>query len=327
MSELLSDILNLARARSAFEAPRVLPDVAADSVATIHRPLDKVGMSGIELALRRADADGTIVRIPARADAAVSLDDADVKGIHMSRLFLRLQAELDQHEFSPAAIEHVLRGFIESHRDVSHKSFVGIEFEHLVRRPSLLSDLASWRSYPVRVEAESDSQKTAHQLRIRLTYSSTCPCSAALSRQLIQERFVGAFAERPSVSIDEVAAWLGTQQAIAALPHSQRSHADVTVKLQNVTEEYPIDALIDACETALGTAVQTAVKRIDEQEFARRNAEQLMFCEDAARLLAQTLDDIDTVADFHVHVRHLESLHPHDAVAVATKGVEGGFRA
>jgi GTP cyclohydrolase I len=256
----------------------------------------------------------------------VSLDDADVKGIHMSRLFLRLQAELDERDFSPAAIDHVLRGFIESHRDMSRTAFVGIEFEHLVRRPSLLSDLASWRSYPVRIEASFDGAKTTHQLRVRLTYSSTCPCSAALSRQLIQERFVGAFAERPTVSIDEVAAWLGTQQAIAALPHSQRSHADVTVRLQNLADGYPIDALIDVCETALGTAVQTAVKRIDEQEFARLNAQQLMFCEDAARLLAQTLDADDDVADFHVHVRHLESLHPHDAVAVATKGVPGGFR-
>ena len=327
MSELLSDVLNLAKARSAFEAHRVLPDVAADSVASVHRPLDRVGMSGIELALRRGSSDGTVLRVPARADAAVSLDDADVKGIHMSRLFLRLQEELDQRDFAPAAVEHVLQGFINSHRDMSRKAFVGIEFEHLVRRPSLLSELASWRSYPVRLEAESDGVTTTHQLRLRLTYSSTCPCSAALSRQLIQERFVGAFAERPTISIDEVAAWLGTQQAIAALPHSQRSHADVTVKLRNIGKDYPIDTLIDACETALGTAVQTAVKRIDEQEFARRNAEQLMFCEDAARLLAETLDDVDVVEDFHVYVRHLESLHPHDAVAVATKGVRDGFRA
>lgn len=326
MSELLSDILNLTKARSAFDAPRVLPDVAADSVAAIRRPLDRVGMSGIELAIRRTDADGSVVRVPARADASVSLDDADVKGIHMSRLFLRLQAEFDQREFSPSTVEHVLRGFIESHRGMSQRAFVSVEFEHLARRPSLLSELSSWRSYPVCVEAEFDGAKTVHRLRLRLTYSSTCPCSAALSRQLIQERFVGAFADRPTVVIDEVAAWLGTQQAIAALPHSQRSHAEVTVRLQDIAD-YPIDALIDCCEAALGTAVQTAVKRIDEQEFARRNAEQLMFCEDAARLLAQTLDDIADVEDFHVHVRHLESLHPHDAVAVATKGVPGGFRA
>jgi GTP cyclohydrolase I len=327
MSELLSDVLNLAKAQSAFASPRILPDVTADSVAAVSRTLNRVGMSGIELALRRREADGIVFRVPARAEATVSLDDPDAKGIHMSRLFLRLQEEFDSREFGPAAVEHVLAGFIKSHHEVSRSAFLAIEFEHLVRRPSLLSEQSGWRSYPVRVEATRNLAETRHDLHIRLTYSSTCPCSAALSRQLVQERFSQTFGERHSVPIDEVAAWLGTQQAIAALPHSQRSHADIAVRLGDFGDEYPIDRVIDVCETALGTAVQTAVKRMDEQEFARRNAEQLMFCEDAARLLAETLDGLEGADDFRVHVRHLESLHPHDAVAVATKGIEGGFQA
>ena len=36
-------------------------------------------------------------------------------------------------------------------------------------------------------------------------------------------------------------------------------------------------------EAALGTPVQTAVKREDEQAFARLNGRNLMFCEDAPR--------------------------------------------
>ncbi|MBA3312540.1 MAG: GTP cyclohydrolase FolE2 [Planctomycetota bacterium] len=327
MSELLSDVLNLAQAQSAFDAPRVLPDVTADSVAAVRRTLDRVGMSGIELVLRRTDSDGVAVRVPARAEAAVSLDDAEAKGIHMSRLFLRLQEEFDRRDFGPAAVEDVLAGFIKSHHEISRSAFLAVDFEHLVRRPSLLSDLSGWRSYPVRIEATGDAVETTHVLRVRLTYSSTCPCSAALSRQLVQERFSQAFGERTTVPVGDVAAWLGTQQAIAALPHSQRSHADVAVRLNRIGDEYPVDRIIEVCEAALGTAVQTAVKRVDEQEFARRNAEQLMFCEDAARLLAEALDDVGDVDDYHVRVRHLESLHPHDAVAVVTKGVEAGFRA
>ncbi|HEX6986165.1 MAG TPA: GTP cyclohydrolase FolE2 [Planctomycetaceae bacterium] len=327
MSELLSDVLNLARARTAFDALRALPDVAEDSISSVRKTLDRVGMAGIELALRRPGADGIPVRVPARAEAAVSLDDPEAKGIHMSRLFLRLQEVFDARDFTPAAVEDALAGFVASHHDISRSAFLAVEFEHLVRRPSLLSDLSGWRSYPVRVEATGGPSETAHVLRVRLTYSSTCPCSAALSRQLIQERFLESFGDRRSVSVDDVTAWLGTQRAIAALPHSQRSHADVTVRLAGGLDDYPIDRLIDLCEAALGTAVQTAVKRADEQEFARLNAEQLMFCEDAARLLALALDDADSVDDYHVRVRHLESLHPHDAVAVVTKGVEGGFTA
>jgi len=61
--------------------------------------------------------------------------------------------------------------------------------------------------------------------------------------------------------------------------------------------------------------VQTAVKREDEQAFARANADNLMFCEDAARRVAAVVATSDRVARFDVTVSHFESLHAHDAVA------------
>ena len=78
--------------------------------------------------------------------------------------------------------------------------------------------------------------------------------------------------------------------------------------------------LVDAVEEALGTPVQTAVKRADEQAFARRNAENLMFCEDAARRVAAALADHARVERYDVTVSHFESLHAHDAVARVSGG-------
>jgi len=69
------------------------------------------------------------------------------------------------------------------------------------------------------------------------------------------------------------------------------------------------------------------VKRVDEQAFAKLNGANLMFCEDAARRMQLALDADPRVADFWVKASHFESLHPHDAVAVATKGVVGGYSA
>lgn len=121
--------------------------------------------------------------------------------------------------------------------------------------------------------------------------------------------------------------WLGTTQGIRATPHSQRCCAQIRVKLANVSGNgFPITALIDQVESALKTPVQATVKREDEQEFARLNASNLMFCEDAARRLKQSLSEADEVADFWVRVNHMESLHAHDAVAIAIKGVENGYR-
>ena len=164
------------------------------------------------------------------------------------------------------------------------------------------------------------------ELAVEVQYSSTCPASAALSRQLIQERFAGDFTDGAALDRDAVLAWLGSDEGIVATPHSQRSTAKVRVRLLPGFD-FPIVDLIDPIEDALQTPVQTAVKREDEQAFALRNGQNLMFCEDAARRMRRALDADERIADFCVRAAHHESLHPHDAVAVATKGIAGGYSA
>jgi len=80
-------------------------------------------------------------------------------------------------------------------------------------------------------------------------------------------------------------------------------------------------------EGALKTPVQAAVKRADEQEFARLNGQNLMFCEDAARRLQHVMNlTTDQYDDFWLKINHLESLHAHDAVSITTKGIVGGYQ-
>ncbi len=136
---------------------------------------------------------------------------------------------------------------------------------------------------------------------------------------MIQERFAKDFAENKTIDRDAVLAWLGSEEGIVATPHSQRSTADVRVRLTSGFD-FPIVDVIDLVEDALKTPVQTAVKREDEQAFALANGQNLMFCEDAARRIQRALDADERIADFRVRATHHESLHPHDAVAVATKG-------
>ncbi|QDT38218.1 GTP cyclohydrolase FolE2 [Stratiformator vulcanicus] len=329
MSELISDALRLSG--SAFQSPStfassVLPDIAEDSVAAVPGMLERVGMSAVEVLLQVPAANDTSLTLPGKADAFVSLDDESAKGIHMSRLFLGLQERLDCEHWTPDAMGGTLQIFLERHEKISRSASLAVQFELPVRRNALLTEHSGWRHYPVRSESFSTEGKTRHWLTVKLTYSSTCPCSAALSRQLIQQAFHEEFEGRSAVSVDEVSSYLGTQRAIRGLPHAQRSTAEVTVELDDSQSEYPTLELIDRLEDALKTPVQTAVKRADEQEFARLNADNLMFCEDAARILASELRTIDYVADFKVRVEHLESLHPHDAVAIITAGREGGLR-
>ena len=81
----------------------------------------------------------------------------------------------------------------------------------------------------------------------------------------------------------------------------------------------------DEIENSLKTPVQATVKREDEQAFALLNGSNLMFCEDAGRRIQTALNHDERILDYWARCTHYESLHPHNAVSVVTKGLEGGY--
>ncbi|WP_201191310.1 GTP cyclohydrolase FolE2 [Pseudomonas fluorescens] len=284
-----------------------LPDIAAQATRQA-LPLEWVGMCGIALPIL---FDGQ--RLSATADAGVSLDDGEARGIHMSRLYLALEL-LEQENLTPQLIRRVLEHFLDSHQGLSTRAYLKIDTDLLLKRPALISPLSGWKSYPVSIQAHLKNAMFHVELKIQLPYSSTCPCSAALARQLIQQQFVDDFANR-SLQHADVLAWLGSTKGIVATPHSQRSHAQLRLRLVEGAEAMPLIEVINEAEAALGTAVQTAVKRADEQAFALANGQNLMFCEDAARRLHLAMKRSPEITALHVRVVHAESLHAHDAVA------------
>ncbi|MGU3780802.1 GTP cyclohydrolase FolE2 [Burkholderia metallica] len=298
-----------------------LPDISLTDVAPGRRPLDWVGMQGIDLPVAVAEP-GCRRDVHARADVQVDLPAPDVKGIHMSRLYRLLDGLGDGTALSPAGLRRVLHAMVDSHRDCDTRSArLRLHFDLLARRAALVTDgLAGWKAYPVRIDATLTGARFELRAQVTAVYSSTCPCSAALSRHWVEQAFLAAFGRDDRVEPAAVAAWL-KRYATAATPHSQRSEAVVSVALPADGATLGLIDLIDRIEHALGTPVQTAVKRADEQAFAVLNGENLMFVEDAARRVQAALDGYH--ANPRVHVRHLESLHPHDAVAWAAPVREG----
>lgn len=303
-----------------------MPDIANSARPQIAGALDWVGMNRIELPVRLINPDGEVAQSVAQVSAYVDLADPEARGIHMSRLYLHLDRNLAEHPVTPCGLRHLLRDFLESHRELSAHAMVRLDFDYMLRRPSLVSDNTGWKRYPVSIIATLNEHRFALELGVRVLYSSTCPCSAALARSLIQQQFDRDFEGQSAVSARQVRAWLGSEQGIMATPHSQRSAADVRVHLATSFEAFPVVELIDRIEGALKTPVQAAVKREDEQAFAKLNGQNLMFCEDAARRVQKVLEAEDRVLDFWARCRHFESLHPHDAVAIVTKGVKGGYQ-
>lgn len=303
---------------------RLLPDVAVHAQPHLAGALDWVGMADIQVPVLFDAGDGAMQRASARVGAFVNLSRPDKRGIHMSRLYLQVEQALSTQPLTADSLHVLLRGFLDSHRDLSDRACVSIHFEQLVRRPALRSAHSGWRAYPVCIEASLVGEEFLLEFGTEVVYSSTCPASAALSRQLIQEQFSSDFGNGQPLERAVVLAWLGSERGIIATPHAQRSVARLRVR-PVAGAGFQLIELLDRVEQALGTPVQTAVKREDEQAFALANGGNLMFCEDAARRIQKALDADRHLSDFHIRVEHQESLHPHDAVAYASKGVEGGY--
>ena len=291
-----------------------LPDVAGHTVP-LARALDWVGMEGIALPVRVSDGAGGQLQVAASIDLSVNLADPEARGIHMSRLYLQLQDSLAREAITPAGLRHLLQESITSQSGLASQARLKIRYEALLQRRALESEYSGWKRYPVEIEATLGDGHLQLALSFSLEYSSTCPASAALSRQANAERFSEDFATARPLSVGVVHDWLQSERGLAATPHAQRSRAQVRVELRTQFDELPLVSLIDALEAALATPVQTAVKRIDEQAFARLNAENLMFCEDAARRVASVLSNDSRIERYDATVSHFESLHPHDAVA------------
>lgn len=291
-----------------------LPDVASQTSRS-QCTLTWVGMEGVALPILLGSRSVT-----AKVNAGVSLDVTEARGIHMSRLYLAL-APLEEAPLALPAIKTVLSEFLTCQAGLSQHAYLSLEGEVPLKREALISPLAGWKSYPFTLRCQLTPAGFQAYIDLTVGYSSTCPCSAALARQLIQQAFEEDFSEIPLTKA-AVSAWLGSEEGILATPHSQRSSVECSLRLADISDgnqesdgALPVEPLIDRIEKALGTALQTAVKRIDEQAFALANGQNLMFCEDAARRLDKALRQAPGVSGFQLKVVHAESLHAHNAVA------------
>ncbi|MED5379450.1 MAG: GTP cyclohydrolase, FolE2/MptA family, partial [Pseudomonadota bacterium] len=247
----------------------VLPDVTTEHSTAQLPVIDSVGMQGIAIPLHVLGKRGERLASQAKVDVTVSLDHPNAKGIHMSRLYSLLQRYLSNQDLHKSALVSLMNALIESQDGLSNSAQLNLHFDLTVSRPALISRMSGYQSYPASLCVRRSPERYEAQLKLRVPYSSTCPCSASLSRKALSEVFVQQF-EGKGLSVEEMGAWLASKQASIATAHAQRSFADITLDLSD--NEIPdFIGIIDLIENALGTPLQTAVKREDEQAFAKRN--------------------------------------------------------
>ena len=300
---------------------RALPDVTSDINAETPSTLQWVGMEDIAVPITMTMQDGNQQTIATKANVYVSLERPDVKGIHMSRLHVLIN-QLAGHEFNKQTVNQLLDAMIESQSHLGQAAKLDLSFELLLKKQALLSGESGYQSYPITIKAEKKPQGLSCEFQFTIPYSSTCPCSASLARQLYADAVNSKYTES-TINKAELIEWIQSTAGSIATPHSQRSYAYIRLSLAD--NDWPsLFDLIFQLEEVIGTPVQTAVKRVDEQEFAKLNAENLLFCEDAARRIKYALERMSVVADYWFKVEHQESLHAHNAVVIDQKYLKGG---
>lgn len=276
-----------------------LPDLQngpASNIEGANVPIQQVGISNFKLPLTFETREGKRRELEVSIDGYVSLD-ANKKGINMSRI-MRSFYKFKDDVFTFDTLDYILEVY---KQDLGSKeSFLKLNFNYPMLLDSLRSGMSGYQYYSVAFEAYMDERNKVRKfIHLVFEYSSACPCSY------------------------ELAEHARTTRDVAAIPHSQRSEAHLTVELSGTLH---IEDLVELAREAMMTETQVLVKREDEQAFAELNGAYQKFVEDAARLFYEKLNPNKAIKDFVVRCIHMESLHSHDAVSRISKGIPCGLR-
>lgn len=305
--------------------PQVNPFIPGSRVK-----LNKVGVSGVDLPVKFLRRDGTVQELHARTSLYGSLDNPNSKGLNLSRFPIVMHDAIADH-MSMEGLKNALVALkdkqgsnsvyckmsfkypwtqeaLRTRKEITNEEYLADNRKFFKRAEGVLlghEKAIGYIFYDCVLESQLHDNKFKFFLTVSYVYSSTCPCSFELAQDARERR------------------------GVAANGHSQRSIAKVTVEFDPTEHQVWIEDLVELCRKKIPTEVVIICKRRDEQAFAELNGSNLLFTEDAARLLYEGLDewyDEGMISDFSIVTDHLESLHPWNATAIVSKGIEGGLR-
>lgn len=305
-----------------------LPDPQIDPfIPGVKVKLNKVGVSGVDLPIQLLRRDGTIQTLHARTSLYGSLDNPNAKGLNLSRFPILMHEKIADH-LSIDGLKSVLDAL--QKKQGSDNVYCKLAFKYpwtqeaLRTRKELPTHAPDSEVFKVAggvklsyekmlghifydcvLEAQLHGSEYKFFLTVNYVYSSTCPCSFELAQDATIKR------------------------GKAANGHSQRSIAKLTVQFNPDKEIVYIEDIVEMARKQVPTEVVIICKRRDEQAFAELNGSNLLFTEDAARLLYEGMDQwfsSGKIQDFSIVTDHIESLHPWNATAIVYKGVAGGLR-
>ena len=324
-----------------------LPDPQINPIIPGARvPLNKVGIAPVDLPIRVQRRDGTEQVLQAQASLYCSLDNPDVKGLNLSRLYILMHEKIKDHltidgikgalhemadkqgsnnaycklRFKYPWTQKALRSRMELTDDEIQKGL----FQELSNGEKIsLRKMEGHIAYNVILEGEFHRNNSYNPLATEEDFANKKNSPSEYKFYLTIEYIFSATCPCSF----ELAHNATEKRKAAANAHSQRSTLTTTIEFDPDNIVW-IEDLIELHRQNIPTEVQVVVKRRDEQAFAELNGSNLLFCEDVVRIMYSALDklyDDNRIFDFRIIASHGESLHPWDAIAVIYKGIVGGL--
>lgn len=243
--------------------------------------IDQVGIAGLRYPISFDDGS---LKHEAVAEIAVTVRlQHDRRGTHMSRLVALVHEHL--RRFDPYKLPTVLKIGADLLDAPAITVSVRMPISTMVAAPA--TGVESWLVHDVDVEARLDDGDVNVSTTVTTDVTSLCPCSKAISNY-------GA--------------------------HNQRSIVALTV-IGSGDDVYPltVNDMVNMLTSSGSAPVVPLVKRPDERILTMQAFDHPVFVEDMARELS--LKCRDRALPHRVHIRNLESIHSHDAVASLQWGV------
>jgi GTP cyclohydrolase I len=241
--------------------------------------IDKVGVRGLRIPLQVRDKSHQLQNTVARVGMFVDLPK-EFKGTHMSRF-----VEVLNSHGSVVHVENIpdmLRAM--QAKLQAQTAHLEMEFPYFLVKKAPVSGKEGVLDYNVRFDAAMNGNDLDFLLTVRVTVTTLCPCSKAISKY-------GA--------------------------HNQRGEVTVQVRSERIVW---IEEIISLVESSGSSEMYSLLKREDEKAVTERAYENPVFVEDLVRNVALRLNAHPDVAWYKVEAENYESIHNHNAYACIEKG-------
>jgi len=244
-------------------------------------PIQKVGIRSLRYPVVVLDRRNESQHTVATISMFVDLPHK-FKGTHMSRfieIMNQCRGKVSVHE-----IGSILKAMTD--RFASETAHLEIRFPYFIEKSAPVSRSKSLMDYDCAFIAGLDATKRRNALDLMLEVvvpvTTLCPCSKEISRH-------GA--------------------------HNQRSKITIQVRTLKLVW---LEDLIEIAESAASAPLYSLLKREDEKSVTERAYRNPRFAEDIVRAVSVKLRADKRISWFQVEAENFESIHNHNACALAT---------